>query len=396
MSMYLGKDNTGEFIFHVTSSVTDENVMKSSTAVSNTIYHSKGNYLEVHRFDAVSYAYPSGGYTTVEFNFNAMYDLYAYYNSTFYKQCFLIIASGKVVALNLGHYWGTSHSVIDSITSGYDYTKNFTWLPGIHTSVYMLVFNVSAQDALGVFPSVKATSAQLTTTKGITFAGRKSLYQYSQISNVINNVDPTFTDFSGNSLQVVNSFNRSGGVYPSYTSVSLTNDANGDSVLKYNNREIITSNSNMWKVPIGSVITVPIPLTGASCYMWGTHYTCDNIPWAFPSWINSVYTITTLPSTYTRYLIVLTFNHVMFRGGNWWTFQHGNQTYTFLVTKGGSKQKILNTSADNVVGPDAASSLYIEYTADNLLQWSNIGYGSNLGGYTTSIYDGTFYCIPVG
>lgn len=405
MSLFLGKNNNNEILFHATSTQNDsQDSIQSILPNENTVYHSHGYFLEVHRHNATIHS-SNSTHTVVEFSINAMYDLWRVADDgTYRKKAFIIVSNGRAQPFGVNHGWYSSPSSMYYFTSGYNYNYRFTWVPGSSAEVYMLIFSAYI-DGTKMDTPIKATSISIDTPYGIYFGGgRESLFQSSYISNVINTYDPTFTDHSGKNLQIINSFNYSGGSYPVINSINLTSGSSGHSMLEYNGRAIIASNGNMWRIPLGESYTTYIPISDR-CFWWGNHWLCEPavFAWAFNSWINESFNITTVPSGFNHFLVSLTYYNCLYRTGTEWRFTDGEQNYTWLVTRGGPGQQIFSASLDNIHGPDSAMKIYLELSSSGVLRWYHSAYGSNVGGFSVCLYgqrSGTdrakFVINPVG
>lgn len=399
MSIYLGPDSTGEEILHLTNTAAESLAnMKSPSPITTTTYHSKGNYLDVHRHDAVKTAQYST-YCVFKFPLYGLYDLW-YNNGTEWRnKIFIIVLDGQVVSWSLPHYWslnGTDWSYPNaSASGGYNYDHPYTWFSGTHSTAYMLVFNVDFYSN-GVIPTAAAKKIYITPTYGIYFdSSRPGLGQTSHVTNVINSVDPTFYDHSGTQLQVVNSFNYYDD-YPQYSNMKISAEVNGGKI-DYAGRAVITGTANMWCVPTGSITTTTIPKD--SCSWWGTFWDCRS-PWTLHTSIYEERTIANLGTTYDHYLVTLNFGWLNYRTGNSWTLYSGKQRYSYLVTRGGSAQVMLYAGLSPLIGPGSSMTLYLKLTTDGRLYFYHSAVGGAVGGFSVIFYnnDGLpeFHCIPVG
>lgn len=236
MSLFIGKDIVGDNILHITKGNTSLIDLKSTTILTNTLFHSKLPIMTAKIFQAVSITYINSyfrnSYTKrydIEFSVDAINYLLNSTNIMTYD----IVADGNVVT-TVSNYnkangifqWydaakTTSHNQPFSTAKYVRFGKVGISYADITTpvSVQLVVYNI---DVLGnITPPFSTTDRSILINNSTISIGLDNMLSKSYVSNTtINNVDYTFTDIGGITRQLLNSSGASG-------SVEIKNTANG-------------------------------------------------------------------------------------------------------------------------------------------------------------------------
>ena len=383
MSLYIGKDDSNQMIFHATRGYVSEDRMKSSSPIPETTYHSKGNYLEVeyHKAEIVD-----GNW--IKFSLNTMYRMYGYVNGAYVKRPYLIIVNGKVSVRSVFNVWYPSKNGAAAYgVCGYNYNYPWIYSNDLVTSAYILIFSVDHSNG-ALFPKAPASTCRIS-DNGIWFDGRRGIDQLVHLGSVMNSIDPIFKDSSNTNIQVINGYDYYTETAPSHP-LSISSSDSG-AFIKVNNKTILSPSSDMWKIPDGSVYTYDIPHD--SCYIGsGWDYCLSTHSWE--SWLNQSYNIASIPTNVKSMLV--TFKYQIFVKAGTTSWQYNFYMYnTFLISRGGTPVEVMYASTDPVSGPSGAMKLLFELNTSGVFRWFNIPYGSNLGGFNMDFYRATFTMIPV-
>ena len=383
MSIFIGRDNSNQMIFHTTRGSVSEDMMKSSTPIPETTYHSKGNYLEVeyHKAEIVD-----GNW--IKFSLNTMYRMQDYVNGNYVKRPYLIIVNGKVSVRSVFNAWYPSKNGAATYgVCGYNYNYPWIYSNDLVTSVYILIFSVDHSNGV-LFPKSPASNC-LISDSGITLSGRGSIDKLVHLGNVMNNIDPIFKDSSNTDIQVINGHDYYTETLPSHPIYLYS--TNQGAFIEVNNKKILSPNSDMWKIPDGSVYKYDIPHT--SCVIGdGWDYCLSAHSWA--SWLNQSYNIASIPTNVRSMLV--TFKYQIFVKAGTASWQYNFYMYnTFLISRGGTPVEVMYASTNPVSGPSGSMKLLFELTPSGAFRWFNGPYGSSLGGFNIDFYRATFTMIPV-
>lgn len=384
MSLYIGKDLSGEFILHATRGTTPENDMKNSTPISSTTYHSKGRYLEVI---AIPAEITNGNW--VKFSTTALYYLLKYNNGVWVKRPYVILNNGLVAQRSIFNVWYPSMNGTPAYgVCGYNYNYPWIYLDNLAYNVYILIFDINF-DTGSVFPAGTATSCSISSSSGITFSGeRQNLHTRSFLSNPINNIDPTFLDLSGAQVQIVNQYDITKDI-PPFKPLKIYKE--GDEFkLDINNKTILSSSSNMWKVPGDpSVFVVPHD----TCSIGNGWDYCTSLH-TWRSWIPSSYNILSFPTNVKNILITFSYQVFVKAGTSSWQYNF-NMYSSFIITRGGTPVQAMYASTAPVSGPSGSMGLYFDLSTNGVLRWYNSTAGSSLGGFSVDFYRATFRVLPL-
>lgn len=368
MSLYIGKDDSNQMIFHATRGTVSEDRMKSSTPIQETTYHSKGNYLEVeyHKAESVD-----GNW--IKFSLYTMYRMHGYVNGSWVKRPYLIIVNGKVSTRSVFNVWYPSKngSPAEGVC-GYNYDYPWIYSNDLVTSVYILIFSVDYSNG-ALFPKSPASTC-LISDSGIILSGRGDIAQLVHLGSVMNNIDPVFKDSSNTDIQVINGHDYYTETLPSHP-INIYSSGLG-AFIEVNNKIILSPGSDMWKIPDGSVYTHYIP----------------NTRWE--SWLNQSYNIASIPTNVKRMLVTFTYQMFIQAGTASWYYNFYMYN-TFLISRGGTPVEAMYASTSPIYGPSGAMKLLFELNTSGVFRWFNIPYGSNLGGFNMDFKMATFTIIPV-
>lgn len=383
MSIYIGKDWNNDFIIHTTRGMTDSDSIRNPTPISSTTYHSSGNFLNVH------YHIPeivSGNW--VKFSLYTMYDMYDYQDGVWVMKPYLILVNGQIAYRSIFNAWYDNINGNIAYVSGYN--NNYPWVY-LHessiTNVSLIIFDINHSSGI-TFTEPKATSCRISQA-GITLTGRTSLHTRTFISSPINSIDPLFVDSSNKQLQVINAYDYYNAT-PATHPVKLYRTSTGSSI-DIGNKTIISSDSDMWKIPNNSVISYFIPHDTCAIGS-GWDYCTSTHSWR--SWLNQSFNIAVVPTNVRTILITFVFQVFVKAGTTSWTYNF-NMYNSFLVSRGGTPVQVMFASTNPVSGPSGAMKLKFELATNGQLRWFNEPYGSNVGGFSVDFYRATFKIIPL-
>lgn len=383
MSLYIGRDNSNQMILHATRGVVSEDRMKSSTPLPETTYHSRGNYLEVdyHKPEIID-----GNW--IKFSLNTMYSMNGYVNKSYVRRPYLIIVNGRVSVRSVFNVWYPSKNGSPAYgVCGYNY--NYPWIYSNDPvySAYILIFSVEHSNG-NLFPKLPASTCTISDA-GIFLSGRGSIDQLIHLGSVMNGIDPIFKDSSNTDIQVINGHDFYTETLPSHPINIYSSDLGA--FIEVNNKIVLSSGSDMWKIPDGSVYTYVIPHDSCSIGS-GWDYCLSTHSWE--SWLNQSYTIASIPTNVKTMLVTFTYQIFIKAGTSSW--QYNFYMYnTFLISRGGTPVEVMYASINPVAGPSGSMKLLFELNNYGVFRWFNIPSGSNVGGFSMDFYRATFIMIPV-
>ena len=253
MSMYIGDDNVGDTIFHVTKGPQDINNMRGSP-IESTLIHTKSNLITAKKFDAVltedypfTYlTFPSDFITSLTDGTNAfVYQIIV--NDKLIDNVWFstVSAVGNPASMLPPVVWSTavgvqsplnlypnSTSSVGVIYSGlyelYEFAGSTPPTP--ITSVYALIYNMTAD---GTVINNNSQGEVLITNNEFTLGGNNFLDTLF-ISNKINDVDLEFSPYGEQSFQLINS---------SAPQTGIDFDVSNGVVIKNGTRKILDTSS---------------------------------------------------------------------------------------------------------------------------------------------------------
>jgi len=220
MSMYLGKDNSGNPLIHVTAGVDSVNVLKSVTAYARSVFHSNSSYIKVTE---VGTAYGYYGHWADNPNWRR----YAYYNVTSPTAVQDKPAGAKV--FNFGIYTDGHTGVTSFVGSDVVSGKQYFWRSINYSSSSRLATTAETRAGSITFYAITvigntSSGKDVQIGKGGFRVGNFNVHLHSFLSRGrVNTIDTFYNVYNFGVLQILNSKKSSS----SYSGFGLNNNSLG-------------------------------------------------------------------------------------------------------------------------------------------------------------------------